>query len=410
MRPPSTDFLRANAPWLAAGLLLAFSSSYGQTFFISLFAGQIMAEFGLSHGAWGGLYGLGTLVSAGVMVFVGGVTDRFRIRTVGVVVMLGLTLACLAMAAVPAIWALAPVIFALRFCGQGMSSQVSAVAMARWFVANRGKALAVATIGFALGESLLPLVFVSLLPHVSWRVLWVAAAGLAFLTIPLLVLLLKRERAPQSMGDDQQSPGMGGRHWTRAEVIRHPLSWCAAPLILGPAAFVTALFFHQVHLADVKGWTHVQFVALFPVYTVATITGMIGSGLLIDRFGTRALIRLYQLPLIAGFVLMGLSDGIIWGVLAMASIGLGHGAGVTLPTAFWADHFGTRHIGSIRALAVAVMVLGSALGPVLTGWAIDAGVPFPVQMPVIALYFAGTSVLISIGLRTAPVPPRAVTP
>lgn len=401
MRLPSTAFLRDNAPWLTAGMLLAFSSSYGQTYFISLFAGEIMSEFQLSNGQWGSIYATGTLMSAAVMVFVGGVTDRFRVRALGAVIMCCLALACLSMATVTAAWALVPVIFALRFTGQGMTSQISSVAMARWFVANRGKALAVATMGFALGESVLPISFVSLLQHVPWRTLWVVAAGLALLTVPILFMLLQRERTPQSMGENEQSPGMDSRHWTRAQVIRHPLFWCAVPLIMGPAAFITATFFHQVHLSSEKGWEHLQFVTLFPVYTVFTISGMILAGFLIDRFGTGRLMQLYTLPIAAAFVLMGLSDGLFWGAVAMGLLGVGHGIGTTLPTAFWADYFGTRHIGSIRALATAVMVLGTALGPVITGWIIDWGVGYDQQMPFIALYFVATSLLIGVGLRVA---------
>lgn len=401
MRIPSTAFLRANAPWLTAGLLLAFSSSYGQTYFISLFAGEIMAEFSLTHGQWSSIYGAGTLMSAALMIFVGGVTDRFRVRLLGALIMLGLAAACVSMSVVQAAWALVPVIFGLRFFGQGMSSHLSSVAMARWFVANRGKALAVATIGFALGESVLPITFVSLMGSVDWRLLWLVAAGLALLAIPALALLLQRERTPQSMGEHEQSPGMGGRHWTRKEAIQHPLFWCAVPLIIGPAAFLTATFFHQVHLSAEKGWEHIQFVSLFPVYTVATITGMIGSGLLIDRFGTGRLMQIYQLPMAAAFVMMGWSSGLVWGGMSMVFLGLGHGIAVTVPTAFWADYFGTRHLGSIRALATAIMVFGTALGPVITGWAIDAGVSFDQQMPVIALYFIATSALIGVGLRAA---------
>ena len=37
------SFLRENRSQLSAGMLLTFSSSYGQTYFIALFAAQIMA-------------------------------------------------------------------------------------------------------------------------------------------------------------------------------------------------------------------------------------------------------------------------------------------------------------------------------------------------------------------------------
>jgi len=68
----SENFLFKNAPFLTAGVLLTFMSSFGQTFFISIFAGEIRTAFNLSHGAWGGIYTIGTFLSAIVMVWAGG--------------------------------------------------------------------------------------------------------------------------------------------------------------------------------------------------------------------------------------------------------------------------------------------------------------------------------------------------
>ena len=151
------QFLRENMRWLAAGALLSFLSSFGQTFFIAIFAGEIRAEFGLTHGQWGGIYALGTGASAVLMLWAGGLADRFRVATLGGRVLALLALACTAMALNPSVLLLPVVIFALRFTGQGMASHVSLVAMARWFIATRGRALAIATLGFQFGEAVLPL-------------------------------------------------------------------------------------------------------------------------------------------------------------------------------------------------------------------------------------------------------------
>ena len=56
-------FLRDNARWVAGGFLLTFFSSFGQTYFISLSAGDIRAEYGLSHGGFGTIYMLATLAT-----------------------------------------------------------------------------------------------------------------------------------------------------------------------------------------------------------------------------------------------------------------------------------------------------------------------------------------------------------
>ncbi len=175
--PGALRFLRENAVWLGAGFLITLSSSFGQTFFISIFAGEIQREFGLSHGGWGGIYALATTASAIVMVWAGVLIDHFRVRTLGPVSLVALALACVALAVAPNVAALGFAIFALRFCGQGMLSHVATVAIARWYVARRGRALSIANMGFGIGEATLPLLFVFLMAVFDWRLLWLGACA-----------------------------------------------------------------------------------------------------------------------------------------------------------------------------------------------------------------------------------------
>jgi MFS family permease len=394
-------FLHRNAPWLAAGSLLTFLSSFGQTFFISVFAGEIRAEFGLSHGVWGGLYSLGTAVSAAIMVWAGGLTDLFRVRVLGPLVLLGLAAACVGMALNPVVWMLPMVILSLRLFGQGMSSHLAVVAMARWFVATRGRALSIATLGFALGEASLPIVFVALMAHIDWHDLWLVAAVICVLGVPILMLLLRQERTPQSMAQEFSSNGMQGRHWRRREALLHPLFWTMAPAILGPAAFNTAFFFHQVHFAEIKGWPHVDLVAFFPLYTAMAITAMVASGWALDRWGTARLMPFYQLPMVVSFVAFSLATGPAGALVGFVFLALTTGANSTLPNAFWAEFYGTAHIGSIKAIAAAVMVLGSAIGPGITGVLIDTGIGLEQQFIGIAAYFLFTTVMMYLGIRRA---------
>lgn len=398
---PNSSFLRDNAPWLTAGVLLTFLSSFGQTFFISIFAGHIRADFGLSHGGWGGIYTLGTAASALAMVWAGGLTDHFRVRVLAPAVLVLLALACLSMVLNPVWWGLIPVIFALRFSGQGMTSHIAIVAVARWFIATRGTALSIATLGFAAGEALLPLLFVSLMTMWDWRLLWVGAALVALAGIPVLALLLRHERTPQSWAASDRSHGMLGRHWSRRETLGHFLFWFMAPALLGTAAFNTAFFFHQVHFAEIKGIPHVELVAMFPLYTVAGIGAMMLSGWALDRIGTPRLIPFVQLPMVAAFALFAFAPG-PWTILAgFVFLGLTTGANTTVPNAFWAEFYGTGQLGSIKALAAAVMVLGSAIGPGLTGLGIDLGLGIETQYLIVAGYFIFATVMMSIGVARA---------
>ena len=382
------DFLRFNARWLAAGFLLMFASSFGQTFFIAIFAGEIRAAFDLSHGGWGLIYTVATMGSAAVMIWAGVLTDRFRARSLGIAALALLAAAGVAMWATTALWALIAVIFALRLMGQGMMGHIAQVSMARWFSATRGRAISIATLGVASGEALLPLSFVALMGVVAWRELWLIAAAFLVTAIPVLYILLQRERTPQSMARAAPSPGMHGRDWRRGEVLRHWLFWMALPAVLAPPTFNTAFFFHQVHLAEVKGWEHVALVALFPGYTAVNIAAMLGAGWLIDRFGSGPLAAMFLLPTTLGYVLMAGAATPAAGLVAMMLMGLSVGAGATLAGAFWAEYYGTRHLGAIRAMTAAFMVLGTAIGPGITGIVIDAGIGFDRQMLVIAGLFA----------------------
>lgn len=395
------DFLRDNAPFLTVGLLLTFTSSFGQTYFISVFAGAIRGDYGLSHGAWGTIYAAGTMVSAAVMLWSGALTDVFRVRALAIVVLGGLAASCVAMAAQPTVWLLPFVVFGLRFFGQGMSSHVATVAMARWFVATRGRALSVASLGFAIGEGILPVSFVALLTVLPWRVLWLVAAAVTLCVLPVVVRLLRHERTPQSVAEAGTATGMSGRHWSRGETLRHWLFWAMVPALLGPSAFGTSFFFHQVHIAEVKGWAHLELVAVFPLFPLAATLSMVGSGWLIDRFGTVALMPLSQLPVALGFLLFPQVATVPAAALCVMLMALTFGTNATLPGAFWAEFYGTRHLGSIKALATAVMVLGSALGPGITGILIDAGVDFPDQMAWIGGYFLAASALVLMALLRA---------
>lgn len=395
------DFLRDNLPFLSAGMLLTFLSSFGQTFFISLFAGEIRAAWGLSHGQWGGIYTLGTTASALVMVWAGGLTDFFRVRTLAPIILILLAFACLSMAFNPVWWGLIAVIFALRFTGQGMTSHLAVVAMSRWFIATRGKALSIATLGFALGEALLPLVFVALLAVYDWRMLWVAAALIALAGVPIIHRLLRLERTPQSLAETDQSVGMGNRHWTRNQALFHWLFWFMVPALLGPAAFNTAFFFHQVHFADLKGIPHVQLVALYPFYTAVGIVAMVLSGWALDRFGTARLIPFFQLPMVAAFGIFAISDNTLTLLAGLFFLSLTTGANTTLPNAFWAEFYGTARLGSIKAMAAAVMVFGSAIGPGLTGMGIDLGLGLESQYLIVAGYFVFTTLMMTIGITRA---------
>ena len=395
------SFILNNIRWLSAGMLLTFLSSFGQTYFISIFSGEIRNTFELSHGNWGLIYGFGTFASAIIMIWSGGLTDIRRVRKLGPIVLYALSASCLFMALNPLVALLPVVIFCLRLTGQGMSTHIATVAMSRWFLSNRGKALSISNLGFSFGEALIPLFLVSALIYFSWQKIWILAALITLFSIPILIWLLRQERSPQSIDAKDQSLGMNKLHWTRKETISHPLFWFMMPAVIGQSAFNTAFFFQQVHFSKIKGWEHIDLVSMFPIYTCVAICTMILSGILLDRLGTAKLIPYFQLPMIIAFILFAFGETLYSALLGFIFLGMTAGANTTLPNAFWAEFFGTKYLGSIKAAAAAAMVLGSAIGPALTGILLDYSISLSMQYIGISTFFILSSMLMWIGVSRA---------
>lgn len=386
-------FLAENRRWLATGLLLAFGSSFGQTYFISLFAGEIRAEYGLTDGDWGLLYTLATLASAALLLGRGSLADTMPLSRLTPLVAGAFAGAALLMALGPSVWMLGIAVFLLRFCGQGMFSHIKMTAMARWFIATRGRALALTNLGYPLGEVLLPLPAVLLMAAIGWRASWgVVAAIIALVILPLLIRLLSQDRAPQGSAQAAGAPGMGGRHWTRAEVLRHWLFWALVPMLLTPGFIGTVIFFHQVHVAEVKGWSLTAMAPGYLAYATATVSTAFVAGWACDRFGPARLLPIVVLPMALGIFLIGPAATPMGWIAALGVIGVTQGMSGTLWGTLLPAVYGTNHLGSVRSMATALMVVSTAIGPGITGLAIDWGVPFPEQGIAMALWCVALSV------------------
>lgn len=395
------SFFANNARWLAAGALISFSSGFGQTYFISIHAGAIRSEFGLSHGEWGGIYTLGTLASAIVMLWSGGLVDRVRSRAATAMVLTGLAVICLWMAINPAAWMLIPIVFGLRFFGQGMTSHIAVVSAGRWFARNRGRAVSVISLGFSFGEAILPIIYVYATALVTWRGSWAIAAAQTMFMIPLIYFLLRTERTPQSAAEADQTLGMDGLHWTRKMALGHWLFWLILPAFMAPAIFSTSLFFQQVHLTETKGWPLAGFVSLIPIHTATAITAMLFAGWFIDRRGSWSAFAVFLIPMACGYVVFGTGVTMAHAALGFFLMGMTQGVNAALGGTFWPEYFGTRNLGSIRAMAMSAMVFGSAIGPGITGWLIDRGIVFEDQMVGFALYMLGACALAAFAVNRA---------
>jgi MFS family permease len=362
-------FLSENLRWLATGFLLAFGSSFGQTYFISLFAGEIRAAYGLSDGDWGLLYTLATLGSAIVLLGKGGWADTVPLSRLAPLIAVVFAGAAALMALGTQVWMLLLAVFLLRFCGQGMFTHIKVTAMARWFVATRGRALALTNLGYPLGEVLLPLPVLLIMGWIGWRGSWgVAAAVILFALVPLLLWLLAQDRVPSGQVSGQGGSGLGGRHWTRADVLSHWFFRALVPLLLTPGFIGTVVFFHQVHVSEVKGWSLTAMAPGYAAYAGATIATSFAAGWVADRFGPAVLLPIVVLPMGLGISFLALASGVGGWVVTLAFLGVTQGMTGTLLGTLLPAVYGTDHLGSVRSVATAIMVLSTAIGPGVTAW------------------------------------------
>jgi MFS family permease len=144
--------------------------------------------------------------------------------------------------------------------------------------------------------------------------------------------------------------------------------------MVAPTAINTGYFFHQRLLAETQAWPLELLALSVAAYAAAGIISTVTTGMLVDRFGATRLARVHLLPLaIASLMLLG-SSRAVEAPIFFALMGLTATAHGVIVPAVLAELFGTEHLGAIRALAVAIMVAGSALTPGLFGVFFDAQV------------------------------------
>ncbi|MEM9171124.1 MAG: MFS transporter [Pseudomonadota bacterium] len=380
------SFLRRYFRWIAGGFLLTFCSSFGQTYFIAGSVAEWQHKFDLSHGQFGRLYMLATLASACCFPFVGRVLDIMSARRAVLIFMPLLALATVLAGVAATVPILVLALFALRLCGQGMMTHIAITTTARSFAAQRGRAMSLVVLGHQGGEILLPLTFALIAASMHFSVGWYASAVfLICIGVPLTAWAYGSERDPAG-SDPTNEDAQDMRHWTRAEVLRDPIFYCLLLGVLAPAFIGTTIFYHSDYMTELMDWPPTLFASSLAVMAVTTVIVALLFGPLIDRFGSVRLLPVFLVPLtLACIVLSG--AGAPWTLfLAIGFVGVSYGVSSTLLGSLWPEVYGTQHLGAIRSIVVAAMVLSTAMGPGITGTLIDAGIALPQQMSGMAAY------------------------
>ena len=362
------SFVYSNFSKLRLGVMLTFLSSFGQTYIISLYVIKVTQEFEITEGQFGAIYSVCTIISSVIMLTIGHTVDHVRAKKIVSLVLSLLMLSALLMGFAVNLAMVVIALIGLRLCGQGMLSHISFTLLSKIFTHNRGKAMSFSTIGFSLGEGLLPLIITFIIGWLDWR--WGMFAGAIFLGIYLLrVQFLNLDHFDEKL--DKEKPSGLNIAKDFKSIIMEKKFLIVLPSSILVAFVVTAMVLYQYVFVEQKGWSAELYAGFFTGYAFTRLLFSIFGGVWVDKFSAKKLFRFYLIPLALGLLAFGFIESILGGVIFLFAMGVTIGSSGTIKTALLAEVYGIRKLGRIRSLFTMFMVFSTALGPLVVGWMID---------------------------------------
>ncbi|HEY7867326.1 MAG TPA: MFS transporter [Psychromonas sp.] len=372
-------FIKHSWPMLIFGMMTVFMGNFGQSFFISWFGNSIQESLGLSATSYGTAYSTSTLASGLLLMWIGGSIDKVSLEKFILFCTIGLSLAALTLWQTNNLTTLVIGLFLLRFFGQGLFPHTAITTMMKKFSLNRGKGLSVATTGVPLGEIILPSIAVLLIAQFGWQQSWlVIALSVPLLYLPLALFLIKRGKKIQYAEHDPSVDNGASKalieDGSRRTLLADYRFWLALPTVLASPFIVTGIFIHQGFFLPQMGWTPMLFANCFVFYGMAHWLSSMYAGGLVDRFSGRQLLKYYPIPMLMALLLASLVTGNWVAYALLISLGTAIGSGSPIINALWAEVYGTKHLGRIRALMASLAVISTSISPILFGYLIDHGI------------------------------------
>jgi len=357
------------------GFIFTFFSSFGQSFFLGLFNSSIREALSITHGQFGSIYASATLLSSFLLIWVGKKIDDINIFRFAFYVVLLLAFSCFFFSKVSSVVFLFIAIFLMRFSGQGLMSHTATTTISRYFTKSRGKALSIGWFGLSTAEFILPVLIVYLLTITPWQNIWISIAILIIVFLPLVSFALVKNLNFDSREkvNDNEFLKKEIKNWTRVEVLKDYRFYIICLNMLAMPWIATGVFVYQSYITESKEWGEFVIAQSFMIYSILSVITLLGSGFLIDKFTSRRLLIFMNLPLLMSALVLFYFSIEISAFVFLGLIGISNGLANVLGSSTWAEIYGVKHIGSIKALTTALMVFSTAFGTALFGILIDKG-------------------------------------
>ena len=356
------------------GFIFTFFSSFGQSYFLGLFNSSIREALSITHGQFGSIYASATLCSSLLLIWVGKKIDDVNIFKFALFVIILLSFACFFFSKVSSVFLLFIAIFLMRFSGQGMMSHTASTTISRYFTRTRGRALSISWFGLSSAEFIMPVLMVYLLTIIDWQNLWLIFSITVLIILPTAsFLLIKNLNLDSREISDENIKEVEIKQWNRREVIKDYRFYIISLNMLAMPWIFTGFAVFQSFVQTSKGWGPYVIAQSFMSYSILSVLTLFLSGFLIDKFTSRKLLIYMNIPLLFSVVVLYFFDTPITAFLFLGLVGISNGFANILGSSTWAELYGVKYLGSIKALTTALMVFATAFGTALFGLLIDLG-------------------------------------
>ena len=356
------------------GFIFTFFSSFGQSYFLGLFNSSIREALSITHGQFGSIYASATLCSSLLLIWVGKKIDDVNIFKFAFFVIILLSFACFFFSRITSVFLLFIAIFLMRFSGQGMMSHTASTTISRYFTKTRGRALSISWFGLSSAEFIMPVLMVYLLTFIDWQNLWLIFSISVLIILPIAsFLLIKNLNLDSREANDENIKEVEIKQWKRREVIKDYRFYIISSNMLAMPWIFTGFAVFQSFVQTSKGWGPYVIAQSFMSYSVLSVLTLFLSGFLIDKFTSRKLLIYMNIPLLLSVIVLFFFDTPITAFIFLGLVGISNGFANILGSSTWAELYGVKYLGSIKALTTALMVFATAFGTALFGYLIDIG-------------------------------------
>jgi len=382
------------------GFIFTFFSSFGQSFFLGLFNSSIRDTLSITQGQFGSIYASATLLSSFLLIWVGKKIDDINIFKFAFFVTLLLSFSCFFFSKISSVIFLFIAIFLMRFSGQGMMSHTATTTISRYFTKSRGKALSTIWFGLSTAEFILPVLVVYLLTIFTWQNIWISISILVLIFLPItsFVLIKKLNFESREETNDQDVSNRTIKQWKRIEVLKDYRFYIVCLNMLAMPWIATGVFVYQSFITESKGWGTFVIAQSFMVYSILSVITLLASGFLIDKFTSRKLLIFMNIPLLFSAIVLIFFNNPLTAFVFLGLIGISNGLANVLGSSTWAEIYGVKHIGSIKALTTALMVFSTAFGTAFFGLLIDKGYSIE-QIALVSFVYIFVSIILLFFVR-----------